>query len=278
VNDPLSTSLDRVRGSCGAAPFDLAVILGSGLGACAGSLSENLLGEIPYAELPILPQVETVAGHRGLLQAACFRSWRLLLFQGRFHLYQGLSARQASLPVRLAAELGCRRLLLTNASGGINERLSPGDLLYLSDHLNLMGDNPLRGEAASPFVDLCGLYDQRFFEPLARRARQAGRELRQGVLCGLPGPSYETPAEIAALGRLGADAVSMSTIPEAILARYCGMKVVALSLIANRAAGLAPGPLEHREVLQTAASSEVLLRDLLRILVELWQAADTTAG
>lgn len=260
LQDSVKVILDRF----GPAPFDLAVVLGSGLGETAEIA--NLEATIPYSELTFLPRGQ-VAGHRGRLLAGVLEGKRVLFFQGRYHLYQGLTARSAAAPVELADALGCDKLLLTNASGGIRQDLTPGEIMLISDQINLMGDNPLRGEPEHPFVSCCDLYRQDCYEPLAAAANGEGWNLPRGVICGLPGPSYETPAEIRALQVLGADAVSMSTIPEAIMARYFGMKTCGLSLIANRAAGLSATPLSHEEVLAVGTSAVSRMVLLLKALL-----------
>jgi purine-nucleoside phosphorylase len=270
MNLCLGESIRRIRQRTSIRTFDLAVVLGSGL----GDLVESTVVEavIPYADLPLLPKGQ-VAGHQGHLVIARVQQNRLLIFQGRFHLYQGLSAREAATPIVLAHALGCTKILLTNASGGIRDDLQPGDLMFISDHINLMGDNPLRGEQKDPFVSLIDLYPAGYYPPLRQVAEHDGWSLHQGVLCGMAGPSYETPAEIRALQLLGADAVSMSTIPEAIMARYLGLTVVGLSLIANRAAGLSSAPLSHAEVLAAGAGAVPRLATLLKALLEFSAAA-----
>ncbi|MCD4689458.1 MAG: purine-nucleoside phosphorylase [Desulfuromonadaceae bacterium] len=257
-----------VQQRLGKAPFDLAVVLGSGLGAAA----ENLEGRqvFPYGDYTCFPHTE-LAGHAGQLLAGNLLGWRVLVFQGRFHLYQGLSARKVCAPVQLAKLLGCRFLLLTNAVGGIRQDLLPGHFMAISDHINLLGDNPLRGQPNNPFLDLSQLYDQQHYAALQSFARQRGIGFTQGVLAALPGPSYETPAEIRALGLLGADAVSMSTVPEAIMGKYLGMRVAGLSYVANRAAGLSTSPLSHQEVLAVGRSGGSALAELILQLILLWQ-------
>ncbi|MBN2426919.1 MAG: purine-nucleoside phosphorylase [Deltaproteobacteria bacterium] len=229
-------------------PFDTAVIFGSGLGFPAGEL--ETFHSFAYDELAVLPRT-TVQGHEGRLDLCCLGGRRLLLFYGRHHLYEGLSAWEATVNVRLAGALGCRRLLITNAAGGINPTLKPGHLMFVSDHLNLMGDNPLRGRPGA-FIDLARLYDRTLFPPLRHYAESHGISLREGVLAAVLGPSYETPAEIRMLASLGADAVCMSGVPEAIMAKYLGFEVAAFSFIANLAAGRGEGPLHHDEVLAQA--------------------------
>lgn len=258
---------EAVRRQAGEEAFELAVVLGSGLGTLAEEADP--LGVFPYAGFAAFPSSQ-VAGHAGRLVAGVLEGRRLLFFQGRHHLYEGLSARQVAVPARIAHALGCRRLLLTNAAGGVNGAFLPGDFMLIADHLNLLGDNPLRGERHDPFVDLSALYRQEFFPALLEFARQQDIRLHRGVLAALPGPSYETPAEIRALRLLGADAVSMSTVPEAIMGRYLGLDVAGLSLIANAAAGLAPAPLSHEDVLKSGRRGASRLALLVRRLIVLW--------
>lgn len=258
---------EAIRRRAGEEPFALAVVLGSGLGDLAEQADP--LGVCSYADFAAFPPSQ-VAGHAGRLVAGTLEGRRLLFFQGRHHLYEGLSARQVAVPARIAHELGCRRLLLTNAAGGVNKEFRPGDFMLIADHLNFLGDNPLRGERHDPFADLSALYRQEFFPALCEFARQQNIRLHRGVLAALPGPSYETPAEIRALRMLGADAVSMSTVPEAIMGRYLGLEVAGLSLIANAAAGLGTAPLSHDEVLASGQRGAAQLALLLRRLIALW--------
>ncbi|HVR85126.1 MAG TPA: purine-nucleoside phosphorylase [Planctomycetota bacterium] len=220
-----------------------ALVLGSGLG--------NLdLGpataEIPYDRLPGFPRVQ-VAGHPGRLSLV----GKTAILRGRMHYYEGRSMEEVARPVRVLARLGVKRLVLTNAAGGISPRLQTGDLMLITDHLNLMGANPLRG--GPHFVDLSSVYDV---------PKLAG--LKRGVYAAMAGPSYETPAEIRMLRRLGADAVGMSTVPEAIVARQEGLSVIGISLITNAAAGTGKGPVTHPEVLETAERSRSRMASLLR--------------
>ncbi len=259
---------EGLRHRLGRGPYDLAVILGSGLGSLADQVENAVY--VDYRDIPGFPHVQ-IEGHAGRLVAGRFQGWQTLIFQGRYHLYQGFDARQVSLPVRIAHDLGCQRLLLTNAVGGICPAFAPGDFMLIDDHLNLMGDNPLRGEPLHPFVDLSNVYLQALYVPLQNFARQQGIPLHRGVLAALMGPSFETPAEIRMLQRLGADAVSMSTVPEAIMGRYLDMDIVGLSLVSNNAAGLASAPLDHQHVLQVCSSSAGNFNNLVRQLVQLWQ-------
>jgi purine-nucleoside phosphorylase len=259
--------INCLRRLAGKEPFELAIILGSGLGDSVSL--EKGAASLSYRDFSCFPAT-MIEGHAGRLLAGTLHHRRVLLFQGRFHLYQGLDASQVTLPVRLAAELGCRRILLTNAAGGINPGYHPGDFMFVGDHLNCMGNNPLLGISGHTFIDLKGLYRRDLFATLTGFGPEEGIRLHLGTLAGMTGPSYETPAEIRALGILGADAVSMSTIPEAIMAGFLGMEVVALSLIANRAAGLSPSPLSHEEVLETGRRGSGHLSLLIRRLMTIW--------
>lgn len=227
----------------------LAIVLGSGFGhAIAGLQIES---DIPYAKLPGFPK-PGVGGHEGRFLLGRFGDAPVCVLSGRAHFYEGHPMEAVTFPVRVLAELGIRDLLLTNAAGGINRRFRTGDFMVLSDHINFMGSNPLRGPLApgrERFVDLTRVYDARLTNLLRRAAKKVKFRLRSGVYLAVSGPSYETPAEIRAFARLGADAVGMSTVPEAIVARQCGLAVGGLSCITNLAAGRGNGLLSHADVL-----------------------------
>jgi len=206
--------------------------------------------EIPYAKIPGFPRVR-VAGHPGRLSLVGGAA----ILRGRVHYYEGPSMDEVVRPVRVLARLGVSRVVLTNAAGAVNRSLRPGDLMAITDHLNLMGANPLRG--GPHFVDLTSVYDTTGLGGLPR-----------GVYAAMAGPSYETPAEIRMLRRLGADAVGMSTVPEAIAARQAGMTVTAISVITNAAAGTTKSPVSHDEVLRTAARTRGKLSGVLRRLLK----------
>lgn len=259
--------LSAVIADAGAGPFDLAVILGSGW----SHLAEvgRLRAEFPYVDWPCFPG-RCVSGHDGRLAAIELHGHRLLCFAGRFHCYQGLNAFEASLPVRIASALGCSRILLTCAVGGINLDFQPGDFVWISDHINLLGDNPLRWLPEEAFVDLSRLYDLSMFEGLRGYAVKSGIPLHSGVLAAMPGPSYETPAEVRMLSSMGVDVVSMSMAHEAIMARYLGLEVAGLSLVANRAAGQSEQPLCHDDVLGQAHMSQSNASSLFKTLAAAW--------
>lgn len=228
------------------------LVLGSGLGA----LADELVGleRVPYAGIPHHP-TSSVAGHAGNLCLGELGGVRVACMQGRVHAYEGHPLSRVVFGVRLLAELGCEVVLLSNAAGGIAERLQPGSLMRIDDHLNLMGDSPLRGPSARGprFPDMSQAYDRELGQLCELSAKAAGITLERGVYAGLLGPSYETPAEIRMLRTLGADAVGMSTVPEVIALRQLGVRVGAVSCITNLAAGLSTDLLSHTEVEATAA-------------------------
>lgn len=245
--DP-KTVANAVRRRCPLEPR-LAVVLGSGFQAVESAVEPEAV--IDYAELPGL-EPSGVPGHAGRIVLGRLGGAPTLLFVGRLHFYEGHPMSRVTFPVRLARALGVERLLLTNAAGGIHPKLAPGDFMILKDHINLMGVNPLCGRrhGKTPgFVDLSEAYDPELRRQLRAAAREAGVRVRSGVYLAVAGPSYETPAEIRAFARLGADAVGMSTVPEAIVARQCGLRVAALSCITNLAAGRSDGRIHHEEVL-----------------------------
>src|SRR5919109_511564 len=236
----------RLRRLCPLRPT-LALVLGSGFHSVPDAL--EVAAEAPYRNLPGFPRVR-VAGHPGRLLFARIAGLPVLVLCGRAHFYEGYSMDEVAFPVRVLASFGIQAILLTNAAGGINPRFRTGDFMLLVDHINFMGVNPLRGAVgADPdrFVDLTGTYDPGLALLLRKAARAAGIRLRSGVYLAVPGPSYETPAEIRAFARLGADAVGMSTVPESIVARQCGLAVAAVSCITNPAAGRSKQPLTHEE-------------------------------
>ncbi len=249
-----------------------AVVLGSGFGAFA----EEQLAEadaIPYQEIPGFP-VSTAPGHKGLLWRGIASGCRVLVLQGRFHYYEGWSPEEVTLPIRVLSALGVPRLVLTNAAGGIREDLQPGDLLLIRDHLNFLGFNPLIGpnlvRFGPRFPDMSNVYDGELRALAKAVAAAAGISLKEGVYLATTGPSFETPAEIKAFRLLGADVVGMSTVPEAIVARHVGIKVLAFSCVTNKAAGLAASPLTEEEVFQvTAASRSHFTRLLQGVLAQL---------
>jgi purine-nucleoside phosphorylase len=235
------------------------LVLGSGLGGFADSLLDKI--EIPYSEVPYL-LAPSVAGHAGRLCFGNIGKAKALCLQGRVHLYEGHDEADVVFGCRLLAALGCRAVLLTNAAGGIREDLTPPSLMLITDHLNLTGRNPLSG-AGHAFVDLTRTYDADLRAAAHLAARDAGITLREGVYAGVLGPSYETPAEIRMLRALGADAVGMSTVMEAIALRHAGVRVGAMSCITNLAAGLSGSVLSHSDVQEMARRSTSAFESVL---------------
>jgi purine-nucleoside phosphorylase len=249
----------------------VAVVLGSGLGDFANEFQNSVA--IPYAEIPGFP-TSTAEGHAGRLVVGKVSDVPVLAMQGRVHYYEGYSLEQVTFPVRTFGMLGIKTLVLTNAAGGINNDLSQGALMVISDHLNLMGVNPLRGSndarLGPRFPDMTEVYSRELQQRAVAEAQAMGLNLRRGVYAGLAGPSYETPAEIHMLRGLGADAVGMSTVPEAIVARHMGMQVLGISCITNMAAGMSDQVIHHEEVMETGRRvHDIFARLLGRLLVVL---------
>lgn len=266
-----------IRAAIGELPR-VAVISGSGLGALAERLSERVL--ISYMDIPHFP-VPTVVGHRGNLIAGALDGARVLFLQGRFHYYEGHSLETVTFPVRVLQRLGVGTLILTAATGGINTSFGPGDIVCLADHLNLIGFNPLRGQnddrLGPRFLDMAEVYSHRLRQVAQEEADRLGIDLYPGVYACVPGPSYETPAEIRMLRALGADVVGMSTVPEVIVARHAGMEVLAFALVTNAAAGVAGAPISHEEVLEAGRRATPLVGMLIeRVVKRLGAATQST--
>jgi purine-nucleoside phosphorylase len=240
------------------------IILGSGLGEFAEGLAKKVV--IPYAELPHFPH-SSVPGHAGRLVLGEVGGEPIVAMQGRVHAYEGYSPAQVAFPARVLCALGIHTLVVTNAAGGVNLDFKPGDLMVITDHLNLSGYNPLVGpndDRMGPrFPDMTTAYPTALQAQLLSSAQNVGVELKQGVYAVLAGPSYETPAEIRMLRILGADAVGMSTVPEVIAARHMGVQVAGISCITNLAAGIGNKPLTHEEVAETAHRVKDVFRRLL---------------
>lgn len=224
----------------------IGVILGSGLGTLINHFEDAI--RIKYENIPHFP-VSSVMGHKGELVGGLFSGVPVLACSGRVHYYEGYTIQEVCFPVQVMAGLGVEKLIVTNAAGAINKTYSPGDIIAIRDHINLIGENPLRG--SSNFIDMTNAYD-RDLRSLARKvADQLGMELKEGIYIGLSGPSFETPAEIRMLGNLGADMVGMSTVPEVIMANSLKIKVLGLSMMTNMAAGITGEPLSYQEVFET---------------------------
>lgn len=241
----------RLKKFCPLRP-KLAIVLGSGFHHVLAEL--RVAKKISCAQIPGFPRL-TVSGHAGELYFGQLGKTPVLVLSGRAHFYEGHDMERVTFAVRVLAAFGITDLLLTNAAGGINKKFRAGDFMVLTDHINFMGANPLGGAAISGlprFVDLTEAYDKKLQKLLFRAGKISRLKLQRGVYLAVSGPSYETPAEIRAFARLGADAVGMSTVPEAIVARQCGLRVAAVSCITNLAAGIGKENLSHAEVLETA--------------------------
>jgi purine-nucleoside phosphorylase len=241
-----------------------AIILGSGLAGVTAQM--DVASAIPYREVPHLPQTE-VEGHPGELLCGALGGVPVMIFAGRVHGYEGFSPDETTFAVRLAAALGTKTLVVTNAAGAIDESLRPGDLIAISDQINLTGENPAAGNYDARFgprfFDMTGAYSPRLRRLAQEIARAQGWELREGIYLGVQGPSFETPAEIRAFRSLGADMVGMSTVHEVIIARQSEMEVLGISCVTNLAAGVLDQPLSHAEVTEVAASASGRLGNLL---------------
>ncbi|MGI8735608.1 MAG: purine-nucleoside phosphorylase [Pyrinomonadaceae bacterium] len=256
-----------IRGRTNLKP-QVALVLGSGLGGFADEFEEAIA--IPYAEIPGFA-TSTAEGHAGRLVIGKVADVPVIAMQGRVHYYEGYTLEEVTFPIRVFKLLGIERLILTNAAGGIDIELNQGALMVISDHLNLMGDNPLRGpndERFGPrFPDMSEAYSRELQENTVAEARSMGIEIRRGIYAALAGPSYETPAEIHMMRALGADAVGMSTVPETIVARQMGIEVLGISCITNMAAGISDEPINHAEVMETGQRVHATFTKLLRGII-----------
>lgn len=246
----------------------IAIVLGSGLGGFADDFDDAVA--IPYEDIPGFVR-STAQGHAGRLVIGNVDSIPVLAMQGRVHYYEGYSLEEVTFPIRVFNLLGIKTLVLTNAAGGINVQLTQGALMMISDHVNLMGLNPLRGpndERFGPrFPDMSAVYSPELQELVVEEAKAINVEVRRGIYGALSGPSYETPAEIHLLRNLGADAVGMSTVPEAIVARHMGIEVLGISCITNMAAGISDEPINHEEVMATGVRVRATFTELLQRVI-----------
>jgi purine-nucleoside phosphorylase len=276
-----AAAADFIRSRHPAEP-EVAIVLGSGLGAFADSVERAV--RIPYEEIPGFAR-STVEGHAGQLVLGEIGGRRVAVQQGRFHFYEGYEMEQVILPVRAFALLGVKSVILTNAAGSLDTDMTPGSLMVITDHLNCMGANPLRGPNADRFgprfPDMTAVYDRELQQIAEMEADAIAWErfdkgidpekvdfIHRGVYCALSGPTYETPAEVRMYRMLGASAVGMSTVPEAIAARHAGLRVLGISCITNLAAGISDEPINHAEVMETGARVAEIFQELLRRIVE----------
>ncbi len=252
-------------------PFEpeIGMILGSGLGILAEEIENPVM--IPYEEIPNFP-ISTVQGHAGRLVIGVLEGKRVIAMQGRFHYYEGYTMDEVTFPIRVMQILGIQTLLVTNASGGINENFHVGDLVFIRDHINLMGTNPLVGrnfEDFGPrFPDMSFAYNPELIEKGEAVAEKLGIPVQKGIYIAVTGPSYETPAEIKAFRILGADVVGMSTVSEVIAANHMRIKVLGISCVTNMAAGVLHQPLDHDEVMETATRVKPKFIKLVRHIVK----------
>ncbi len=258
---------NALRARIGDSAPEVGIVLGSGLGGLADQIEDAV--RVPFSEIPGFPTA-TVIGHAGAVVSGKLGGRNVVALAGRFHMYEGHAPQLAAFPVRVMHALGARTYFASNAAGGISRSLAAGDLMIINDHLNLTGMNPLTGhveEGDERFPDMSAPYDAGLRQLLKASAAKAGVNVKEGVYAWLPGPSFETPAEVRMLGSLGADAVGMSTVPEVIVARAMGMKVAAMSCIANAASGVTEAPVLHTEVLDVTARAAKGFQEIVRDFV-----------
>ncbi len=267
----IDEAAEFIRGRINFIP-EIAIILGSGLGPLAARVEDPV--RLPYGDIPHF-RASAVAGHAGELIAGNLSGRRVLVMNGRFHFYEGHSMETVTLPIRVFSRLGIKNLIVTNAAGGIGDSLNPGSIMLISDHLGFMCPSPLTGpnlDGFGPrFSDMTDVYTPELRELARSVANRLGLSIQEGVYCYFRGPQYETPAEIRAVRALGADAAGMSTVPEAIVARHCGMRILGISLITNKAAGLGGSRLSHEEVGEAARNSELNFVSLVQNIISEWK-------
>lgn len=278
--DDVTEAANFLRARLGRLRPHLGIVLGSGLGAAADAVLNTVT--VSYGDIPHFPK-STVEGHSGRIVAGNLGGTQVIVMQGRVHFYEGYSARDVTFPMRVLGALGVRAVILTNAAGGIAEGYRIGQLVLISDHINMMGWNPLAGpneprfafgrpDGGLRFCDMSEAYSKRLRQVAIQAAELEGEKLEEGVYVGVSGPSFETPAEIRAYRTLGATLVGMSTVPETIVARHMGIEVLGISCVTNLAAGLNHAPLSHTEVFETGKQVERKLAELLERLA-MWIAA-----
>jgi purine-nucleoside phosphorylase len=263
-------SAEYLKSKIGKSPL-VSIVLGSGLGNLAESISDKK--EIYYEQIPNFPKT-TVPGHDGLLICGNLCGRSVIAMKGRFHYYEGWSMQEVVFPLRVFKLLGINNLILTNAAGAVNIQFKPGDLMLIRDHIGFFAENPLRGtnidEFGPRFPDMSYVYDENLIEITLSCAKNLNFEIKQGVYGYTKGPSFETPAEIKALRAFGADAVGMSTVPEAISAKHMRMKILGISCITNMAAGVTDKPLTHEEVIETGKMVEKKFEELIMEIIRNW--------
>ncbi len=264
----MNKSIDYIKGKIKNQP-EIGIVLGSGLGDFADAIEDKI--EIPYTEIPGFP-VSTVKGHDGKLIFGKINSKEVCVMKGRIHYYEGYDIKEVVYPIEVLAGLGIKTLILTNAAGGVNTNFEPADLMIINDHINLMGKNPLIGpndEDLGPrFPDMTDLYNKDLIEVAEKSAKKLGIDIKEGVYMYFTGPSYETAAEVRMARILGADAVGMSTVPEAIIARHRGLKILGISTITNMSTGILDTPLDHTEVVEVGQEVAGKFKELLKEIIE----------
>ena len=267
ITEKILAAAEYIRSRIAMLPT-IGLVLGSGLGDFADTLEDAI--SIPYSQIPNFP-VPSIPGHSGALVFGKKCGREVVVMQGRIHYYEGLPQQEITLPIRVLAALGIKTIVLTNACGGVNLTFSPGDLMLISDHINLSGGNPLIGpnlDSFGPrFPDMSDLYTASLRATIREKAAENGIALQEGVYAMYSGPNYETPAEIRMFRTMGADTVGMSTVPEALVAGHCGMQVVGISCITNMAAGILPVKLNHAEVTETANRVSAKFRKLIDLIL-----------
>ncbi|MBQ8459431.1 purine-nucleoside phosphorylase [bacterium] len=247
---------------------EIGIVLGSGLGELADKFCEYA---IPYEKIPGFTK-STVEGHKGQLVFAQIGNRKVVMMQGRNHYYEGHSMQEITYPIKVMKKLGVKIVILTNAAGAINKSFRPGDLMIITDHINNMGTNPLIGpnddEFGIRFPDMSEIYNKNLIKIADAAAKLLKIDIKRGVYMASSGPSYETPAEIRAARTIGADAAGMSTVPEAIVANYCGMKVLGLTCISNYASGVSTKKLSHDEVIETTNKVKAKFKELVLMIVK----------
>jgi purine-nucleoside phosphorylase len=252
---------------------EIGIILGSGLGSVTDALIDDSKASpvsISYSDIPGFP-VSTIKGHEGKLILVKINNKNVIIMQGRFHYYEGYSAKEIAIPIKMMKKLGVQKLIVTNAAGAVNTDFKPGDLMVISDHINLSVVNPLRGSNddsfGERFPDMTDCYNLILRQKIIKAAAKKNIKLKEGVYMFFPGPNYETKAEIRAARALGADAVGMSTIPEVLSAVHCGIKVIGISCISNMAAGINNKPMAHKDVLDITAKVNLKFKSLLKLVI-----------
>ena len=281
--DQVNEAADFLRSKLGSLKPRIGIVLGSGLGAVAEAVAKPIF--VPYEEIPHFPR-STVEGHSGRIVAGLLNGVPIIVMQGRVHFYEGYTPQQVTFPMRVLGRLGLTHVILTNAAGGINDHYHVGDLVLLADHINLLGFNPLIGpnearfgdgvRSGLRFFDMTEAYSVELRALAQQAARAEGAALHEGVYLATSGPSFETPAEIRAFRALGADLVGMSTVPETIVARHMGIRVLGISCVTNLAAGISPTQLSHQEVFEAGKRVQDRLASLLARLLPMIAASEKT--